>query len=220
MSSVVCIFPKDNSTDFLIPIYESLETLSDFKGFRIDTNNELERNELFSVLSNNEGGESLVVFLGHGATYCLYGSPDSDRKVKLFDKDNINILSDYPIICSACNSKDFLKKRHPNYIGFGDIPSDFFEVEAERNLGNPDYLSWANDEDIISFRKSIVDAFVQTVKTTHCDKLSNLYGFFKLLINKRIATLLMERNTNHYREIADMLYDFADEMELTLTPND
>lgn len=220
MSSVVCIFPKDNSTDFLIPIYESLETLSDFKGFRIDTNNVSERSELFSVLSNNGGGESLVVFLGHGASYCLYGSPDSDGKVKLFDKDNINILSDFPIICLACNSKDFLKNKHLNYIGFGDIPSDFFEVEAERNLGNPDYLSWANDEDIISFRKSIVDAFVQTVKTTHCDKLSNLYGFFKLLINKRIATLLMERNTNHYREIADMLYDFADEMELTLTPND
>lgn len=219
MSSVVCIFPKDDSTDFLIPIYESLENISDFKGFRIDTTNESEQSELFSFLSNYRDEKSLVFFLGHGATYCLYGSPDSDRKVKLFDKDNINILSDYPIICLACNSKDFLKKKHPNYIGFGDIPSDFSEVEAERNLGDPDYLNWANDTDIISFRKSIVDAFVQTVKTTHCDKLSNFYGFFKLLINKRIATLLMERTTNHYREIADMLYEFADEMELTRTPN-
>ena len=219
MSSVVCIFPKDNSTDFLIPIYESLETLSDFKGFRIDTNNEPERNELFSFFSNIKDGKSLVFFLGHGASNCLYGSSDNNDKVKLFDKDNINILSNHSIICLACNSKDFLKKKHPNYIGFGNIPSDFSEVEAERDLGNPDYLSWANVEDIISFRKNIVNAFVQTIKTTHCDNLSNFYGFLKLLINKKIATSLMERNTSHYREIADMLYEFADEMELTQPQN-
>lgn len=219
MSRIVCIFPKDDSTDFLIPIYESLETFSDFKGFRVDTNNESERNELFSVLSNNKDEELLVVFLGHGASNCLYGSANNNDKIKLFDKDNIIILSNHPIICLACNSKDFLKKKHPNYIGFGDIPSDFSEVKAERNLGDPNYLSWANDEDIISFRKIIVDAFVQTIKTTHCDNLLNFYGLLKLLVNKKIATLLMERNTSHYREIADMLYEFADEMELTQPQN-
>lgn len=220
MSSVVCIFPKDDSTDFLIPIYESLENISDFKGFRIDTTNESGQRELFSFLSNNRDGKSLMFFLGHGASNCLYGSPDSDnKKVKLFDKDNINILSNHPIICLACNSNDFLKGNHPNYIGFGNIPSDFMEVEAIRNYEDSQFLNWAEEKDIVTFRKSIVEVFVRTIKTTHCDKLSNFFSFLKLLINKMIATLLMERNTSHYREIADILYEFADEMELTQPKN-
>lgn len=220
MSSVVCIFPKDDSTDFLIPIYESLENISDFKGFRIDTTNESEQSELFSFLSNYRDEKSLVFFLGHGASNCLYGSPDNNLKVRLFDKDNISILSNHPIICLACTSTDFLKGKHLNYIGFGDIPSDFSEVEAIRNYEDSQFLNWAEENDIVTFRESIVDAFVQTIKMTHCDKLSNFYLFLKLFINKKIATLLMERDTSHYREIADMLYAFADEMELTLTTSD
>ena len=35
MRRLVCIFPEDESTDFLLPIYKQLENLSGFIGYRL-----------------------------------------------------------------------------------------------------------------------------------------------------------------------------------------
>ena len=92
MRRLVCIFPEDESTDFLLPIYKQLENLSGFIGYRFNTLDSQKRNNLYETLNQLEDN-SLLVFIGHGASNRLYGSVDDNRnKQVLFDKDNTEQL--------------------------------------------------------------------------------------------------------------------------------
>ena len=212
MSKLMCIYPVDVTTDFLLPIYERLELLPDFAGYRFDTNDSSKTKNLHDeLLQIAENG--FVFFLGHGASNKLYGSVDENgEKLTLFDKKNSECIKNASFVGVACRSKDFADKHLPNYIGFGDITSDYSEVLAERNIGDPDYLEWASEEDIINFRNEFVGAIVDAVKLSECKSLQSIYRMMKLCFNKRIALLLTNRNLQNYRQVADMLYNINDEL--------
>lgn len=212
MSKLICIFPEDKTTDFLFPIYEQLESLPDFVGYRFNTNDSAKTKKLHDDLLRIAAND-FIIFLGHGASNKLYGSVnENDEKVTLFDKKNSECIKKAFFVGVACRSKDFANKHLPNYIGFGDITSDYSEVLAERNIGDPDYLGWASEGDIINFRSEFVGAIADAVKFSECSDLSSLYRMAKLCFNKRITSLLTNRNMKNYRQIADMLYDINDEV--------
>lgn len=214
MSKLICIYPKDETTDFLLPIYEQLESLSDFVGYRFDTNDSSKTKNLHDKLLQVTDND-FIIFLGHGASNKLYGSVDENgEKLTLFDKKNSECIKKASFVGVACRSKDFADKHLSNYIGFGDITSDYSEVLEERNVGDPDYLEWASEADIINFQNEFVGAIVDAVKLSECCDLCSLYKMVKLSFNKRIASLLMNRHLRNYRQIADMLYDINDEMSL------
>lgn len=212
MSKLMCIYPVDVTTDFLLPIYEQLELLPDFAGYRFDTNDSSKtknlHDELFQIAENG-----FVFFLGHGASNKLYGSVDENgEKLTLFDKNNSECIKNANFVGVACRSKDFADKHLPNYIGFGDITSDYSEVLAERNIGDPDYLEWASEEDMTNFRNEFVGAIADAVKLSECRSLQSIYRMMKLCFNKRIALLLVNRHIPNNRQVADMLYGINDEM--------
>lgn len=214
MNKLVCIYPIDPTTNFLMPIYKQLQSYSNFTGYRIDTTKEEARNALFADIQNITESH-IVFFLGHGASNKLYGSPYKDeKKQELFNKKNISNLTQSNFICFACRSKEFAQGVFQNYIGFGNIISDFSEVTAERDLGDFNYLDWAKENDIQLFRGKIVEAFVKSIDYTRCASLSNMYRMFRLFINCEIANLLVEKKINNYRGIADMLYDFLSESKI------
>lgn len=212
MSKLICIFPEDKTTDFLLPIYEQLGTLSDFVGYRFDTNDSSKTKNLYDELLQIAEND-FIIFLGHGASNKLYGSVDENgEKLTLFDKKNSEGINKAIFVGIACRSKDFADKHMSNYIGFGDITSDYTEILAERNIGEPDYLEWASEKDITNFRNEFVGAIVDAVKLSKCSDLCSLYRMIILSFNKRIASLLINRHLQNYRQIADMLYDINDEM--------
>ena len=213
MRQLVCIFPEDKSTDFLLPIYKQLDYLSGFIGYRFNTLDSQKRNNLYETLNQLEHN-SLLVFLGHGASNRLYGSVDDNgNKQVLFDKDNIDHIRNLDFFCIACRSNEFAQNHFKNYIGFGDITSDFSEIEAERNLGDFHYMDWATEEDLVVFRQEFSGAIVDAIRLTNCGDLSSMYKMLKLSFNKRIATLLVNKNISNYRHIADLLFDVTNDIE-------
>ena len=219
MSKLVCIFPEDETTDFLMPIYEQLELLPDFAGYHFDTNDSSKTKNLHDALLQITVND-FVFFLGHGASNILYGSVDENgEKLTLFDKKNSGCIKKANFVGVACRSKDFANKHLPNYIGFGDITSDYSEVLAERNIGDSDYLEWASEKDIENFRNEFVGAIADAVKLSECKSLQSIYRMMKLCFNKRIASLLVNRQVPNYRQVADMLYDINDELLFKQEPH-
>ena len=209
----MCIFPEDVSTDFLLPIYRQLENLSEFFGYRFNTLDLQKKSNLYETLYQLEDN-SLLIFLGHGASNRLYGSVDEKgTKQELFNKDNIDHIRNLDFFCIACRSNEFAHNHFQNYIGFGDITSDFSEIEEERNLGDPHYMDWATEEDIVVFQQEFTGAIVDAIRLTHCENLLSMYRMIKLCFNKRIATLLVNKNISNYRHIADLLFDVANDID-------
>ena len=212
MRTLVCIFPEDKSTDFLLPIYTQLEKLSGFIGYRFNTLDLQKRNSLFDALNQVEE-DSLLVFLGHGASNKLYGSVDEngDKQV-LFDKNNTKQLSNIDFLCIACRSKEFGCNHFQNCIGFGDITSDFSEILAERDIGDSNYMNWANEDDIINFQNVFVEAVTKAILLTSCNDLFSIYKMMRLCFNKQIADLLKKKSLTNYRNIADMLFEVLNDL--------
>lgn len=70
--TIVCLYPIDPTTDFLMPIYEFLSKFDGFNGYRISTSEQDINDIKFEIekLSSN----NMIIFLGHGASHCIYGS--------------------------------------------------------------------------------------------------------------------------------------------------
>lgn len=212
MKKIICIYPKDKTTDFLLPIYEQLEQMSGFSGYRFNTVSSLETEKLYD--SQNFGDDSFLFFLGHGASNKLYGSIDSNgEKQELFNTDNITHIKNLDFVGIACRTREFARKSFQKYIGFGNITSDFSEIEAERNLGDPNYMDWATEEDIIHFQHVFTTAIIIAIKLSQCNDLLSLYKMLKLCFNKQIAELLTQKRLSNYRCIADMLFEVLSEMD-------
>ena len=215
MRKLICIFPEDESTDFLLPIYGQLESMSGFVGYRFNTLDSQKRNSLYEELNQLEGN-ALMVFLGHGASNKLYGSVEGngDKQV-LFDKENTRHLKNLDFLCIACRSSEFAHDHFQNYIGFGDITSDFSEVIAERII-SANFIDWASENDIINFRNVFVQTIKHAILLSSCTDLYSLYKMIRLCFNKQIAELLKNKSLDNYRQIADMLFDVLQDMTCCL----
>ncbi len=217
MGKVICIFPEDRTTDFLMPIYEQIEKIIDFIGYRFDTNDQYKKQFLYSEL-NTMNDISMLLFLGHGASNMLYGSVgENGDKQELFNKNNISHLSKVNFVGVACRSKEFAHNSFKNYIGFGDITSDFSEIIAERNYGDPNYLDWATEIDVDNFQKLFVESIKNAILLSKCSDISLLYKMMKLCFNKQIAELVRQKNIPNYHHLADMMFNILSEMTICLS---
>lgn len=218
MRKIVCIYPEDKSTIFLLPIYKQLEHLSGFVGYRFDTLGSHETKSLYNSTNFEKG--SLLFFLGHGASNKLYGSVDENgNKQELFNTRNIDHIKDLDFVCIACRSKEFSHKHFQKYIGFGNIISDFSEIISERDISDPCFMEWAAEKDICNFQSLFVKTITNAILLSSCNDIQSLYKMMKLCFNKQIAELLKNRNLSNYRHLADMLYEVLDEMECSLNNN-
>ncbi len=215
MRNIICIYPEDRTTDFLLPIYEQLELFDDFIGFRFNSLVSCETKKIYDPKYFNK--DSILFFLGHGASDKLYGSinQDGDKQV-LFNKNNIDHIKKLDFVCISCRSKEFANKQFHKYIGFGNITSDFSEVITERNCGDSNYLEWATPDDIIIFQKLFVQSITEAIILSKCKDILSIYKMLRFCFNRKIANTLRDRSLSNYRQLADMLFEISNEIEIGL----
>ena len=209
---IACIYPMDETTGFLLPIFERLQKESNFIDYRFDTNDINSVDKMKDDLLNLEQ-PSFIVFLGHGASYCLYGTPKGDKKKILFSIDDLKLFQNHSCFFLSCRSSEFLRTKAQSYIGFGDIPTDYLEIISERDLGDIHYMSGINEAEIELYKSYIVDIILHTIDSCGCESLLTFYNKLKLYTNKQIADLLVNKEVPNYRLLADLLYSWKSEIE-------
>ena len=71
MNDILCIYPKDATTEFLRPVYNAICAKPHVVGLELDT---IEDDDFLEKLSDHLADADGVFFLGHGSSTCLYGT--------------------------------------------------------------------------------------------------------------------------------------------------
>ena len=161
MRRVLCLFPKDETTEFLRPIYEELCKKSSVIGF---DNDAIEDDDYFEKLESLLQETDAMIFLGHGSSNTLYGTnfnPIIDDK-----SGNLDYLKGRKLLLFSCKSVDYI--RHYNLkdaIGFGFIPTSKDDAHEGAKLHNMD-ISCLDNSSLQLFRNAIVNIWQRTLKQT------------------------------------------------------
>ena len=107
-SNIICIYPEDETTSFLLPVYECLSNLPNFVGYRNNTTQPDCTRLIIDALTRADSS-SIVVFLGHGASNKLYGSvyPDGTKHI-LLDDSHIEFFSKFILIYLDNNKPELI----------------------------------------------------------------------------------------------------------------
>ncbi len=214
---ILCIFPEDPSLAFLSTLRNYLE--ENYNCHFILANDE-SYNISIDTISSLEPN-SLIMFFGHGASHCFYGSCSQEfPQRQLVNSTNIEALKDKNVFALSCRSCDFLdsnKRIIKEFFGFGNMPTDWDEIVAERNTGDPFYLNKMTQEDVEIYKSLLNKIVLQSLKKTE-DLLDfrRLYLSIKLSINKEISKLLIEKNPLNYREIANLLFYLKEDIIVSI----
>ena len=209
MSRIVCVFPVDDSTNFLEPIRMILEKELDATIIRGDTTREAHRNEISNGL-HELTEQDIFVFMGHGASYCLYGSPQGGELQPLFGKGALSLPNRSRSLLISCRSNDFTESLQLiNAIGFGEIPATWEEM---RKLREEDCSCYAGvDEDTIpEYQNSLVQALCGALRLWNpSSPLRQLYQNIRLCITGQIVRLHLDRTLAQEQKqgLFEMLYD-------------
>lgn len=212
-SNVLIIKPVDLSISFLEPIFEGLVN---YTSIIIEPNEE--SYELGIQDIDKMPDSSIIIFLGHGASYCLYGAHDLSFKRKpLVNSSNISIFQNKSVFSLSCRSSEFFYKNRgimKQFIGFGNLPTDWDDILAERDFGNPNYLANIQEEDIAYYKSTLADIIYQSLirNKISIDDFEKIFLHIKLIINKEISKILIEKPMPNYRLLADIWYETKQEM--------
>ncbi len=217
MNKIICVFPEDETTLFLKRVYDLLETY-DVICYSFNTNNdEILKNKVKSELEEL-CEDSCFIFLGHGASHVVYGSPNNDENTSFLTKKEIENLKCKMCLVS-CRSSELLDKKR-NSIGFGEIPTDYNVDVLRMRENDVSYLKNINETHIEQFKLIFVNIMLSSFKQWFsCESYSiaKLNSFFRLFINKNICDLLLNKKGNNYnyRGIANILYDLKYDLKYT-----
>ena len=200
MKKTVCIYPEDQTTDFLLPLYEHICNNMHAVGIHTDTTEEDDSlDKIYEEIKDAE----VVIFLGHGTSKMLYGSRCANV---VFEEANQELLHNKRLLLLSCNSNQFVHNCGlENAIGFGFLPTSLDDVRQTRKL----HEIWIEDldkKDVDCFNTSLVQAFVSTMSD---DTMSDFHLFkerLKFNISKEIVQYLLKRGTPCFRTVADELY--------------
>lgn len=208
MGQVVCIFPKDETTEFLRPVYEEICKGENVCGIDADTIYEDDCLEnLEQLLSDAE----TVIFLGHGSSHTLYGT----RLNPLFGEkmENVGWLRGKNLVLFACRTLDFIKNYNLHTaMGFGFIPTTLDDVRDGGKLHKL-HIEELTSSDLEVFKNSIVNVWKRCLKHCYLDDICRFGELFSMYVNVEIVDVLINhRDIPHYRTIADMLYYLSVDM--------
>ena len=206
-SNILIVRPVDLSISFLETIFEGL---NDFKSIIIEPNDKSYANGIKHI--NEMPNSSTIIFLGHGSSNCLYGAHNlSYERKPLVQNSNISILKNKSIFSLSCRSSEFLYKNRSvikNFIGFNYLPTDWDDIVAERDLGDPNYLLNIREEDIVYYKntlaKMVLSSFIKNKKSIA--DFERIFLYIKLMVNKEISKILVEKPMPNYRLLADIWY--------------
>ncbi len=206
------VYSKDKSTEFLssIPLRlkEKFETKVSVLEI-VQTSNQNTIHNYIEVVPAND----LVLFLGHGSSFCLYGY----EKEKIISKDHLHLFNSKNLFCFSCNSNELLRKNFKSTlivkaVGFGDIPTDIDDIQA---IQEQDSLAYGKIDDIVieQFRE-IITALVHDSFSDYITRGLDFVGlcnYFSIRLNKKINELILNKSLN-YKQLAGLLFQLKDEM--------
>ncbi len=208
---MICVFPEDETLSFLEPIVNDLSKFIDV--FKLTTNN---KDEIISKIESL-AKDSIIIFIGHGASRCLYGAVEKGDKQIFINSSNIGILRDKNICAISCRSSEFLdanKSIVNNYLGFGNIPTEWDEIAAGRDVGDPFYLEGINERElryyVSCFKKSThycLGAFVKH------KSIKQLYFDYRLCFNKSIYNLMKNKQRYNHVKLSELIIDTKNEID-------
>ncbi|MGV8946474.1 MAG: hypothetical protein ACOH1N_08600 [Lutibacter sp.] len=211
-SNIICIHPKDSSTDFL----RLLGEIFNANYIVIDDNDEAHTNTLLLLESFRE--KSLVVFLGHGHTYGLSSSNTNDYPLKIFIDIQLanKLFIKHDVLLLACRSSDFIRNINPVYssiIGFGNILSSLEEVSNEAQYETGLFRD-LNQVDIDDFNNNYIDSISKSLKLLFENKIifSQIPIYISYFLNKKINNILRKKEKVNRIEVAKLLFELRDEM--------
>lgn len=200
MKKIVCIYPEDQTTDFLLPLYQHICENMHALGIHTDTTEEDDSlDKIYQEIKDAE----IVIFLGHGTSKMLYGSGCANV---VFEESNCHLLNDKKLFLLACNSDQFIRNHKlTNAIGFGFLPTSLDDVRQTQTLHGI-WIENLDKNDVDCFNTSLVQSFVSTVSD---ETLSDVHLFkerLKFNISKEIVQCLIKKETPNFRTVADELY--------------
>lgn len=218
MNRIHIIHPLDTSTSFLEEISFFLKkSFPDHVNILRLNKGAKAKNECLDFI-NDQNEDSNFFFFGHGASYCLYGVPETSSTFDiLINKNNLSIFDNKNLYCLSCESSDFLKKERKNNhlkscIGYGYIPSEYDEIIAIRE-GDANFLTGISEEDIKIFLSYLISIHKHSIKDFISQNLSfyELYNLIRLRINKSISSIILKDKQGYNRQAVSELYKLKNE---------
>ena len=215
MSRLVCVFPVDDSTNFLKSVRMVLEEKLGATIIRGDTTREEHRNEISNGL-HKLTEQDVFVFMGHGASHCLYGSPKGGEPQPLFGKGTLSLPNRSRCLLVSCKSDDFKNSQlMANAIGFGELPATWEEVCNLRDLDRSRY--WGVDEEtVLEYQNCFVKALCRALELWDSSSpLYQLYQNIRLCITGQIVRHRLYKTLAQKRRqgLVEMLYDLKQEID-------
>ncbi|MBR4838352.1 MAG: hypothetical protein IK004_07940 [Bacteroidales bacterium] len=209
MSKIVCIYPQDDTTDFLRPLcdhicatFDAMEVGYDISGG--DNQTEIIYNKIEDVKT--------IFFLGHGESTCLYASIINGTQ--LFNKDNVSLLENKQLFLLACNSDQFINTyKLSEAIGFGFLPTSIYDARHVRKLHSM-RIEHLKENDIDSYNTAIVNALINTLSEETMEDSHLFAERLKFSTCEKIVNILLQKETPNYRIVADALYYFYKDVNI------
>ncbi len=219
MLDLLILYPKDETTDFLIPIIDSIQSVVDLKVEIIRTApTELAYQETIQQIKNTSL-DIPILFLGHGHSRMLYGGlmKNYSKEPLITISKNTDLLTGRSMILLACRSADFIREIEQELIcgiGFGDMPTDMDDIIGIREF-EPDAYKGVAAETIMKYREILVNSFVNSMNFALKTKkpIRSLQLGLRLRINKAISNTLISNRTDK-KVLGYLLFDLKKEMTL------
>lgn len=207
MSKILCIYPQDQTTAFLEPVYDELCQRFGAEGLKGDPT---EDDDYLERLANLAQEAETIVFLGHGSSSVLYGI--NFNMLICEENGNIDLLRHKHLILFACHSSDFIKRQGlTNALGFGEIPSSDYDVANGKLHGLP--IKDLNDSDVEYIKAAIVRIWENSLAEVDVTDYNRFHQAFSYHTTKEIVRCLATRGTQNFRLIADVLYYLKIDMD-------
>lgn len=217
---VAIIHSLDETTEFLsaIPEFLKKQGVTAFEYYILSQQTDNAEEIANQLLGNPD--QDLVVFLGHGASYCIYlPFTQNQPKAPLIDKSNFHILNNRGFISLSCRSAEFIHHNYsvgPAMLGFDDLPTHWEDVWAQREVESTAYPD-ITDSVLENYRRILVDIFKQALADALLPSQKSFSFFYfrlRLYINKFIAQVNLEKISDNSILLANLLFDLKQGIRL------
>lgn len=205
MNKVLCIYPKDRTTEFLEPLFEEICSRYSATPLLGDPQDD---DEYLDKLAELAAESDTIIFLGHGSSDVLYGVNFNE----LILADNVDMLRSGNLIIFACNSIGFIRKQNlSRALGFGFVPTSDYDAENGQLHSLP--LRNLMASDIAYIQQAIVRIWIRTLAESNILDVNSFYSVYSYYTNVEIVDCLKKHGQQNFRLIADILYYLKADMD-------
>lgn len=211
MKDFLIIHSVDSTTSFLTPIINSISSASAILHISIVESSQQE--EVIRRIVELPY-DSTVLFLGHGASHCIYlPLSDEGNKKPLINNSRFDILAGKNFISLSCRSAEFIVNNFNDatraMVGFDDLPTHWDDVNAEREVNVAAYQG-ITDNVLTIFRELLVSIVSFSLRDAIKYKMSfhEFYYRLRFYTSCFIAKVNSESLSDNPSMLANILFEF------------